>query len=148
MKFSRLLLLSAFGGLAGFSLLQMLASQWPSSFIADTVDSLGMLYGTMLLGSGLFAIFAAVTKDLLNSPGDRILTARWIVFLPSLVGVIGGLHGYLSMASYYSALPEGIAVPHNTVWATATVGAIFTVVATAFVFVGRRPNSSIPGECG
>ena len=140
MRLSRLLILSVFGGLASCLLLQMLASRLPASFIADTVDSLGMLYGTMLFGTGLFAILAAFMKDLWYSPDDRILRARWIVFLPVLIGVIGVLHGYLSMASYFSALPEDIAVPHNTIWATVTVGALFTIAATAIVFAGRRPK--------
>lgn len=140
MRLSRLLILSAFGGLASFSLLQMAASRLPSSFIADTVHSLGMLYGAMIFGTGLFAILSAYMKDLWNSPDNRILRTRWIVFLPALVGAIGVLHGYLSMASYYAVLPEDIAVPHNTIWATVTVGALFTIAATAIVFAGRQPN--------
>ncbi|GAA4470344.1 hypothetical protein [Novipirellula rosea] len=140
MRLSRLLILSAFGGFASFLLLQMLASRLPSSFIGDTVDSLGMLYGTMLFGTGLFAIVSAFMKDLWNSPDTRILRPRWIVFLPALIGAIGVLHGYLSMASYYSTLPEDIAVPHNTVWATVTVGALFTIAATAIVFARQRAN--------
>lgn len=141
MKSSRLLILSAFGGIACFSSLQMLAGRMPSSFVANTVDSLGGLYGMMLFGSGLFAVLSAFTRDLWDSPDNSILRSRWVVFLPALIGVIGVLHGYLSMASFYSALPEDITVPHNTVWATATVGALWTIAATAVVFAGRGQNS-------
>lgn len=142
MRLSRLLILSAFGGLASFSLLQIAASHLPSSFIADTVDSLGMLYGAMIFGAGLFAILAAFMNDLWNSPGSRILRTRWIVFLPALIGLVGVLHGYLSMASYYAALPEDIVVPHNTAWATVTVGSLFTIAGTAIMFTGRHANQN------
>ncbi|MBB3207272.1 hypothetical protein FHS27_003093 [Rhodopirellula rubra] len=99
MKLSRLLILSTFGGLASFLLLQVLANRMPSSFIADTVDSLGMLYGAMIFGTGLYAILVAFMKDLWNSPDSRMLSTRWIVFLPSLIGLIGVVHGYLRSCS-------------------------------------------------
>ncbi|EKK03109.1 hypothetical protein RBSH_01567 [Rhodopirellula baltica SH28] len=148
MKLPQLFIVSVIGGIASFSLTQMLANRMPSSFIADTADSLGMLYGTLIFGTGLFAILAALTKDLWHSPDTQIFKTRWIVFLPALVGLVGVLHGYLSMAPYYSALPSDIAVPHNTIWATVTVGALFTIVATAIVFAGRRPDKTRSHACG
>lgn len=101
-----------------------------------------MLYGAMIFGAGLFAILAAFMNDLWNSPGSRILRTRWIVFLPALIGLVGVLHGYLSMASYYAALPEDIVVPHNTAWATVTVGSLFTIAGTAIMFTGRHANQN------
>ncbi|MBB3210765.1 hypothetical protein FHS27_006614 [Rhodopirellula rubra] len=48
----------------------------------------------------------------------------------------------LSMAPYYAMLPEDIAVPHNTIWATVTVGSLFTIAATAIMFAGQHPNQN------
>lgn len=141
MILSRMLIPSFIGGIASFALLRYLATILPSSFVADTVDSLGALYGTLLFATGIFAIFASFAQDRSAASDDAVLGARWIVFVPVIVGFIGVFHGYLSMAPYYSTLPDDIAVPHNTVWATVTVGALLTIAATAIAFARQRPNA-------
>ncbi|WP_158230956.1 hypothetical protein [Rhodopirellula bahusiensis] len=130
------MILSGFGGIATFALANML----PSSFIADTVSSMGALYGILLFTTGIFAIASALANDLLNAPNGAVLKSRWIVFLPAIIGVVGVCHGYLSMAPYRSVLPEDIAFPHNTIWATMTVGALLTLAATAIMFARQRSS--------
>ena len=148
MSFSRLSLLAIVGGLACFAMFRVAANQLPSSFFADTVDSLGMLYGTLLFSSGLFAVLAALTKDLWHGRDGQIIPARWIVFLPALIGMVGVVHGYLSLTPHYASLPEDIVLPHNTIWATVAVGAMLTTFATAIVFAGRGEGRRHPRSTG
>ena len=141
MRLARLLIHSFIGGIASFALLRFLATILPSSFVADTVDSLGALYGTLLFATGLFAISASFAKDLSTSSDEAVMGSRWVVFMPVIVGFVGVFHGYLSMAPYYSTLPDDIAIPHNTVWATVTLGALLTIAATAVAFSRQCPNA-------
>jgi hypothetical protein len=141
MKPSRLLLVSAIGGCAGFFAMLDLARRGPSSFIVQTVNNLGVLYGILLFTTGLFAILSTSKKTLAGTSEDKVSGARWIVGLPALIGMIGVLHGYLGLAPYYSRLSQEI--PHVTIWSTAMVGVFFTIVASMILLAGRRTHKNI-----
>lgn len=138
MKLSLLLCLSVIGGCAAFFVLQVVAGQAPSSFIALTVERLGVLYGSLLFTTGVFAMLVASREFLSNSTDDRGSRALWIAGLPVVIGMVGVVHGYLSLAGYYSMLSPEIAIPHATVWTTAMVGVFFTILSATILLIGRR----------
>ena len=142
MRLLPMLCLSVLGGCSGFFALQLVASQAPSSFIALTVDRLGVLYGTLLFTTGLYAMLVTSKEFLSNTIDDRGSRALWIVGLPVLVGMVGVFHGYLGLATYYSNFPPEIAIPHATVWTTAMVGAFFTIASATILFIGRRMHQA------
>ena len=142
MRLPLLLCLSVIGGCAGFFALQVVASQAPSSFIALTVDRLGVLYGTLLFTTGLLAMLVASNEFLSNTIDNKGSRALGIVGLPVLVGMAGVFHGYLGLAIYFSSLPPQIAIPHATVWTTAMVGAFFTMASATILLIGRRMHQA------
>ena len=142
MKTLYLLLASAVLGCAGFVGLGAVAAGRPASLVANTVDNLGMLYGASLMTTGTFAILVALQRGRGPQVVRGSAAGRWLVFLPAVVGLIGVAHGYVNLASYAPALRSDIMMPHHTVWATATVGSLFTVAATVILFAGMRDGPS------
>jgi hypothetical protein len=138
MRRSPMLCLSVIGGCSGFFALQLVASQAPSSFMANTLDRSGVLYGALLLTTGLYALLVTSKEFLSNTIEDRGSRALWIVGLPVVTGMVGVFHGYLGLASYHSNLSAEIAIPHATVWTTAMVGAFFTIASATILLIGRR----------
>ncbi|WP_442510790.1 hypothetical protein SH528x_002433 [Novipirellula sp. SH528] len=142
MRLSPLFCLSVIGGCSGFFASQLVASQAPSSFIAITVDRLGVLYGTLLFATGLYAMLVTSKEFLSNTIDGSDSRALWIIGLPVLVGMVGVFHGYVGLATHYSSLPQEIAIPHATVWATAMVGAFFTMASATMLLIGRRMHQA------
>lgn len=143
MKPSRLLIVSAIGGCLGFFAMLDLAQRGPSSFIVQTVNSLGVLYGILLFTSGLFAILSTSKLTLASTTDEKVSRVRWIVGFPTLIGMIGVLHGYLGLVPYYSRLSQEIGIPHVTIWSTAMVGVFFTVVSAMILVTGRRTHKYV-----
>lgn len=143
MKPSRLLIVSAIGGCAAFFAMLDLARRGPSSFIVQTVNNLGVLYGILLFTTGLFAILSTSKRTLAGTSDEKVSGVRWIVGLPALIGMIGVLHGYLGLAPYYSRLSQEIGIPHVTIWSTAMVGVFFTIVSAMILLAGRHTHKDI-----
>lgn len=132
-KTSTMILVSVVGGSLAFFVLQFCANQWPSSILAQSLNSLGVLYGSLLLTTGLFAAIISMNKSPSgSSQGNSKL--RWAIGLPLLIGVVGVIQGYSSLMLLPADLPKDIPVPHGTVWCTAVVGAIFSIVAAMILY--------------
>ncbi len=137
MKKSNMLLLAAVGGSVAFFVFQVLANQLPSSFIAQSFNSLGMLYGTLLFTTGLFAVLTALKKSSSSSSQGESKLA-WAIGLPMLIGAIGVIHGYFSLMPLPADFPKDIPVPHGTIWSTAVVGVFFSAASAMILFSGRH----------
>lgn len=145
MKNSTMVLLAAVGGCVAFFVLQMLANQLPSSFIAESFNSLGVLYGTLLFTTGLFAVLSALKKyPSSSSQGESKLA--WAIGLPMLIGAVGVIHGYFSLMPLPPDFPKDIPFPHGTIWSTAVVGVFFSAASAMILFSGRhrRQDSANP----
>ncbi len=138
MKHSVLFLLSVVGGCSGYAALQFVTSQSPSSFIAGVVGRLGMLYGVLLLTTGLYALMVSIKAVRSNGIDAGDSRSLWIAGLPVLVGMMGVLHGYVGLAKYAGSLPAGMEMPHTTVWTTAIVGVFLGLPVFAILLIGRR----------
>lgn len=142
MKLSLSFCLSVIGGCAGFFALQLVARQAPSSFVALTVNRLGLLYGVLLFTTGLYAMLVPAMEFLSRTTDNRGSRTLWIVGLPLLVGMVGVFHGYLSLAPYFSSLHRQIGIPHAAIWTTAMVGAFFTMASATILLIGRRMHQA------
>jgi hypothetical protein len=144
-RFSLLSICYTVAGIAGYFALIVASHQTPGSFVDWIVRSLGFLYGTVLYVAGLLAFYVACRTIRTASSAADIAVAIPISLLPTVVGVIGVVHGYISVFYVFSISgmipePTDLYSAHATVLVCAMTGLCLTLpsfVILAVVLVVR-----------
>lgn len=96
-RFSLFALCYVVAGSAGYLALVLASSRSSASIASWLVDSLGFLYGTLLYIAGLSALYMSCRIVRRVRDPAAVATALPIAFLPSFIGVVGLVHGYISI---------------------------------------------------
>ncbi len=112
-------------------------------------DSLGSLYGTLIYFSGLMGLYVAC-RNLWNSNGStEIVTAIPVAVLPAVFGLIGSVHGYISVHHSISELGASIdqtqmSFAHVTVLTSLLVGLCFSIVPLIVIAIAALVRPKLP----
>lgn len=133
--------LAAVGCLA-FLVLQYLTNGQPTSPISSIVNALGPLYGTLLFATGILAMYSSLRTVSSQANALEQRKSFRIAFIPTVIGLVGVVHGYLSVLLQYAYLPAGtdlsaFQIPHSAIWATLFIGGLFTMASLSIMTVVR-----------
>lgn len=146
-RFSLLAIFYTVFGAAGYFAMIVASNTMPGSFVEWIVQSLGFLYGTILYFTGLVAFFVALGTVRKSISAAETVTAIPITLLPALVGVIGAVHGYISVfralaLSRTNLDPTVLYDAHATVLACGMTGLCLTFPSFAMLAIALalRPS--------
>jgi len=136
-------------GLAVFFASFVLASRSTETVANWYWDSLGVLYGTLLYFSGLAGLYVAC-RNSWNSSGfaDLAITIP-IALLPAFIGLIGSVHGYISVNHSISDLGASLnqtemSFAHVTVLTSFLVGLCFSLVPSVIISIAVLFRRNLP----
>jgi len=112
-------------------------------------DSLGALYGTLLYFSGLAGLYVAC-RTFWNSSGSAEVAITFaIALLPAFIGLIGSVHGYISVHHSISDLGASLnqtqmSSAHVTVFTSFLVGLCFSIVPSIIISIAILFRRNLP----
>ena len=137
---------------AGYFALITIAGRNDSSLVTWLANSLGVLYGTLLYVSGLAAFYVACRCSWRSANPSDVAVALPFAFLPTFVGLIGLVHGYISVFrifSMYGKPPEPTEMyeAHATILVCLLVGLCLSLISFALLAIAmlvkcRKPQHS------
>ncbi|TWU59524.1 hypothetical protein V7x_56020 [Crateriforma conspicua] len=139
-RFSLILIGYCVTGFAAFFALVTMASRNDASFVSWLVNSLGLLYGTLLYVSGLAAFYISVRYSWRASTASQLAALIPFSLLPGFIGIVGLLHGYVSVFQILALSgtfpkPSDLHHAHATVLICPLVGLAFSLVSFAILAI-------------
>ena len=119
-------------GIAGYLALLYLRSQSDAPAIVWMADALGVIYGTLLYASGLAALYVACRFSWRCTTPAEVAAAIPFVLLPAYIGLIGLIHGYVSVYWFYAS--SGMLPRQGELYGTQAMVLICPLVGLGFSF--------------
>ena len=145
-RFSLLSLLYLIAAVAGYFAFLPSGGRSGNSLVGWISHSYGSLYGNLLYVSGAVAFYVACRFAWRFQEPARLAIAIPITFVPAFIGLIGMVHGYLSVfrlmavsASY--ATPGEVQQAHATVLQCLVVGLVLSFVSFSTLAVAMVVKS-------
>ncbi len=124
----------------GYFALFIIAGRNDPFLLAWLANSLGMLYGTLLYVSGLASFYVACRCSWRFADASEVAVALPFAFLPAFVGLIGLVHGYISVfriLSMYGTPPKPTEMyeAHATILVCLLVGLCLSLISFALLAI-------------
>ena len=145
-RFSLFTLLYGVAAFAVFFGVSFTGTKYPDSLSGWIVESVGGLYGTLIYATGLVALLLAVTRVGTSDTPGPIAAAIPVVWLPSLIGLVTLLHGYIVMYRIIASMPSypkpsELFYAHAICLTRLLLGLSFSIISFTILSVGLIRHS-------